>query len=129
MESAVEEFLRMIAPVQGIARKVTRDIECFGQQFAAGDRTMLLWASANRDVTVFPNADDLVLDRAPNRHIAFGVGMHRCIGAPLGRLQSRVVLEEILHRMPEYSIPDRGAIVWGASSTRGIINLPIVWPR
>lgn len=128
MESAVEEFLRMIAPVQGIARKVTRDTECFGQRFAAGDRTMLLWASANRDATVFPDADSLVLDRSPNRHIAFGVGMHRCIGAPLGRLQSRVVLEEILRRMPDYSIPDRDAIVWGASSTRGIINLPIVWP-
>ncbi len=128
MESAVEEFLRMIAPVQGIARKVTRDTECFGQQFATGDRTMLLWASANRDASVFPDADSLVLDRAPNRHIAFGVGMHRCIGAPLGRLQSRVVLEEILRRLPEYSIPDRDAIVWGASSTRGIIHLPIVWP-
>ena len=129
MELAVEEFLRMIAPVQGIARKVTRDAECFGQRFVAGDRTMLLWASANRDAAAFPDADSLVLDRAPNRHVAFGVGMHRCIGAPLGRLQSRVVLEEILRRLPGYSIPDRGAIVWGASSTRGIINLPIVWPR
>ncbi len=128
MEGAVEEFLRLISPVQGIARKVTRDAERFGTQFTAGDRTMLLWASANRDAAVFADADDLVVDRAPNRHVAFGAGIHRCIGAPLGRLQTRVLLEEILARMPDYSIPDRDAIVWGASSTRGIISLPVVWP-
>ena len=128
MASAVEEFLRMIAPVQGIARKVVRPAECFGHAFETDDRVLLLWASANRDADEFPDADRLVLDRSPNRHIAFGVGVHRCVGAPLGRLQTRVMLEELLRRLPDYSIPDRDAIVWGASSTRGIITLPIVWP-
>jgi cytochrome P450 len=127
-EPAVEEFLRMLAPVQGIARKVTEATECFGQRFAEGDRVLLLFASGCRDADEFDAPEELRLDREPNRHMAFGVGIHRCVGAPLGRLQSRVVLEELLRRIPDYSIPDRDAIVWGASSTRGIIRLPIVWP-
>ena len=126
-EPAVEEFLRLLAPVQGLARKVVQPVECFGQRFEPGDRLMLLYASACRDEDEFVEADQMILDRSPNRHVAFGVGVHRCVGAPLGRLQTRVLLEEVLRRMPNYSIPDRDAIVWGASSTRGIISLPIVW--
>lgn len=126
MESAVEEFLRLVAPVQGTARKVTRDVERYGATFAAGDRVLLLWASACRDASEFTDPDTLRIDRTPNRHAAFGVGVHRCVGAPLGRLQTRVVLEEILRRLPDYRV-DRDRVVWGAASTRGILRLPATW--
>lgn len=126
MEPAVEEFLRLVAPVQGTGRKVTADVDRFGEHFTADERVLLLWASACRDAGEFPDPDALVIDRAPNRHVAFGIGLHRCVGAPLGRLQTRVVLEEVLRVLPDYRV-DRGGIVWGAASTRGILRLPITW--
>lgn len=124
---ATEEFLRLISPVQALARKVCRSAERWGQYFDQGDRVMLLWASANRDADEFANPDDLVLDRFPNRHVAFGVGIHRCVGAPLGRMQFKVCMQELLRRIPGYTVPDRDAIEWGVASTRGIKVLPIVW--
>ena len=127
LELATEEFLRLISPVQMLARKVARPAECLGQQFAPDDRVMLVWASANRDQEIFDRPDELVLDRFPNRHVAFGVGIHRCVGAPLGRTQFRVCVGELLRRIPNYSIPDRASVAWGLSSTRGINRLPIEW--
>lgn len=126
MEPAVEEFLRLVAPVQGTARKVRGDASRFGTTFDEGDRVLLLWASACRDANEFPHPDELVLDRTPNRHVAFGIGVHRCVGAPLGRLQTRVVLEEVLRRLPDLRV-EREGIVWGAASTRGILQLPCRW--
>jgi cytochrome P450 len=126
LEPAVEEFLRLVAPVQGTARKVTAPIDRYGAHFAEGDRVMLLWASACRDASVFTDPDELVIDRTPNRHVAFGIGVHRCVGAPLGRLQTRVALDEVLRRMPDYRVVHEG-VVWGAASTRGILRLPVTW--
>ena len=107
---AVEEFLRFEAPVQGLARTVTKDCELGGEQLKAGDKVWMLWASANRDEAEFPDPDSVVLDRTANRHFAFGVGIHRCLGAQLGRLMGRVALEQILRRLPDYEVPPRSEV-------------------
>jgi cytochrome P450 len=102
--AAVEELLRVQSPVQGLARTVSRDTVLGGQQLCPGDKVWVLWGSANRDPAEFDHPDDVILDRSPNRHVAFGVGAHRCLGLHLGRMETRVVLEEVLRRMPDYEV-------------------------
>jgi cytochrome P450 len=123
---AVEELLRHQSPVQGLARTVTRDTVLGGQQLCAGDKVWVLWGSANRDEKEFPDAETVDLDRNPNRHVAFGVGAHRCLGLHLGRLETRVVLEEVLRRMPGYEIgPDAEAnIIEDCSVVYTLTSLP-----
>ncbi len=109
--AAVEEFLRYDAPVQGFARTVTRDVEICGQPIPAGDTVFMLWASANRDEAAFgADAGDLVLDRTPNRHMTFGVGAHRCLGAPLARVELRIVLEQVFARLPDFRVDLDGVV-------------------
>ncbi len=108
---AVDEFLRWEAPVQGFARTVARDVEIGDRLIPAGETVFMLWGSANRDPAVFDRPGDVVLDRSPNRHLAFGVGGHRCLGAHLARVEMRVVLEEALRRLGDYSI-DHAGIRW-----------------
>ncbi|OBG88797.1 hypothetical protein A5699_16075 [Mycobacterium sp. E802] len=105
---ACEEFLRYYSPAQATARTVSGDVTVGGTTFRRGDRILLPWASANRDEAVFERPDDFVVDRKPNRHIAFGHGIHRCVGAPLARLEFIVVVGEVLRRMPDYRV-DRTA--------------------
>jgi cytochrome P450 len=93
---AVDELLRLETPVQAVPRWATEDATVVGQPVRAGDKLMLLLASANRDPEQFPEPDVCILDRHPNRHLAFGYGIHRCIGADLARLELRVVCEELL---------------------------------
>lgn len=116
---AIEEFLRLYAPVQGFARTVTRDCDLGGQSLAAGDTLFMLWASANRDEKVFDRAADFVIDRSPNRHMTFGIGPHRCLGSNLARAELRIVLEEFLRRIPDYELMDDELV---APSTIGIVN-------
>lgn len=104
MRPAVEEFLRFYTPAQATGRNVTCDAEVGGRRFEGGDRLLLSWASANRDPQEFPDPDKIVLDRRPNRHAAFGMGIHRCVGAHLGRLEARVMLTQVLQRLPDYRI-------------------------
>jgi cytochrome P450 len=101
---AVEEFLRYEAPQFALARVATRDVEIGGQVIPAGDRVLLVWASGNRDEESFPDADDIVLDRFPNRHMTFGLGAHRCLGSTLARRQIVVALGAVLDRLPDYAI-------------------------
>ena len=114
LPAAVDEFLRFEAPVQGFARTVTRDIRIGGCPIAAGETVFLLWGSANRDPEAFDRPDEMVLDRRPNRHLTFGVGGHRCLGAHLARVEMRVVLEETLARLGDYTIR-RDEVAWPAS--------------
>ncbi len=104
MRSAIEEFLRYEAPVTGLARTVSKDCEVDGQTIRKGEKVLMLWASANRDEEEFPSPDEVILDRHPNRHVAFGVGIHRCLGSNFGRLEFQIALEEVLRRMPDYTI-------------------------
>jgi cytochrome P450 len=117
--TAIEEFLRYDAPVQGFARSVTADSIIGGEAIPAGDTVFMLWASANRDEKVFgQNADDLVIDRTPNRHMTFGIGAHRCLGSSLARIELRTVLDRVLDRIPDFRV-DLGGVV--EAETIGIV--------
>ena len=85
LDEACEEFLRFYSPAQAGARTVRTEVTLGGVELRRGDRVLLAWASANRDETVFEDPDTFLMDRSPNRHVAFGVGIHRCVGAPLAR--------------------------------------------
>jgi cytochrome P450 len=104
LATAVEEFLRFRSPVQGLARTVKRDTVMRGTKLEVGDRVVLLFASGSRDEDQFENADQCVIDRQPNRHLAFGTGIHRCVGADLARLEIRVALEELLARTDSFRL-------------------------
>ncbi|MBF4480238.1 Cytochrome P450 [Rhodococcus rhodochrous J3] len=101
---AVEEFLRVFSPTQALARTVTRDVEFRGHRFHTGDRVLLSWASANRDADAFDDPDSVDIDRWPNRHTSFGMGVHRCAGSHLARALAVEMLGRILGRMPDYEI-------------------------
>ena len=101
LPTAVEEFLRYTSPVTHIMRTATRDIEMHGREVKDGDRVIIWNASANRDETVFPDADRFDITRTPNDHLALGHGEHFCLGANLARLELRVIVEEVLNRLPD----------------------------
>jgi len=104
VRGAVEELLRYEAPVQFIGRTATSDFDLHGGTIPAGGRVVLIYASANRDERKFANPDALDFDRAPGRHLAFGEGIHHCIGAPLARLEGRIGLEVLLQGIPDYEV-------------------------
>ena len=103
--NAIEEFLRLSAPVQGLARTLTRDVALAGKALAQGRKVLLLYASANRDEREFgPDAASCDVGRRIRRHLSFSYGPHHCIGAAAARLQARVVLEEVLARCPHFAV-------------------------
>ena len=105
MKGALEEFLRLTTPVQGLARTATRDVEIEGTTIPAGRRALLLYGSANRDPREFgPGAETLDITRRIRRHMTFGYGPHHCIGAAAARLQARIAIEELLSRCPEFAV-------------------------
>lgn len=102
---AVEELLRLSSPVQGLARTTTREVELRGRRIPSGARVLLLYAAANRDPREFgSDADELDVERAPRRILAFGHGAHHCLGAAAARLAGRVVLEELLAAHPDFAV-------------------------
>ena len=97
--NAVQECIRYVTPLAHMRRTATADAELFGQQIKAGEKLILWYISANRDETVFENADKLIVDRDnARRHLSFGYGVHRCVGARLAELQLRILLEEMHER-------------------------------
>lgn len=102
--SASEEFLRYFSPVQLLARTATKDVEIGGQQIHAGERVAVCWAAANHDEGTFERPEEIVLDRFPNRHAAFGLGAHRCLGSTFARVEIEIMLGEVLRRMPDYEL-------------------------
>ena len=123
--SATEEFLRHFTPAQGGGRTVTQDCEVEGFEFAAGDRMFLSYAMCNHDPASFPDPDEIVLDRFPNPHAAFGLGVHRCIGSNLARLDFKYMLREALRRMPDYRIDHAGKEQYESIGTiNGYKHLP-----
>ncbi len=117
---AVEELLRMTSPVQGLSRTVTRDVRIGGTEVPAGHKVHLLYGAANRDPREFgPTAGDLDVTRRIARMLTFGGGPHHCLGAAAARLQGRVVLEELLARLPHFAVDaDAGRYARGAFTRR-----------
>ena len=128
--AAIEELLRFDAPFQWFTRVTTRDVVIHETLVPAGERIVLIWASANRDERRWENADRLVLDRAPQRHLSFSEGIHHCLGAPIARMEMRLLLEELLPRLVDYELA--GKVERRITpSERTIVRLParVVWTR
>jgi cytochrome P450 len=98
---------------------VTRDHTYRGEQLREGDRILMLYQSANRDADAFSRPDDVILDRDPNPHLAFGIGTHYCLGANLARLEVKTVFQELFRRLPDIRVAD------GARRSRGESSLVI----
>lgn len=107
--AAVEEALRYYAPFQATIRRATKDLELRGQKIAKDDRILVLLASANRDEDVFENPKEFRLDRGSNKHLAFGFGIHSCVGAPLARLEGGIALNMLLPKIRSVAILDDNA--------------------
>ena len=123
MPTAVEELLRAYSPVT-MAREVTEDIEYAGCPMKAGDKVLMNFPAANRDPEVFEHPDEVQLDRAHNRHVAFGSGIHRCAGSNLARMELQVALEEWLARIPDFSLAEGAEVTWAGGQVRGPRILP-----
>ena len=108
LESATEEFLRVYPPARTHARTVARDTEFGGCAMHVGDRVLLSEISANRDDAAFPDAEDFVIDRFPNRHVSFGVGIHRCPGSHLARLEFKTMIRRVMDRLPGFVLDEAG---------------------
>jgi cytochrome P450 len=128
IDTAVEELLRAYAPVT-MARLVTKDFDFHGHRFKENDWVLLPFPAANRDPSVFDRPDHVDLGRAAYRHAAFGLGMHRCLGAHLATMELRVALEEWLTRYPDFELADPTAVTWSVGQIRGPRTLPVkVYP-
>ena len=125
LDGATEEFLRYFSVNETLTRTVARDTELGGQHLGRGDHLMLSWLSANRDGSVFDRPDEVVLDRATNPHLAFGVGPHRCIGMHMARVMFKVLMGEVLTRIPDYRV-DRDATRFyaGNPELNGVVTMP-----
>ena len=122
IETAVEEFLRLFAPVLP-GRRLTRDVDIRGVQMHKDDRVMLLMGSANRDADEFVDPQRVDFLRSPNRHIAFGAGAHRCLGAWLARAELRVSIQEWLKRFPNYRIKEGTTVTRHLGPVRGVTEM------
>jgi cytochrome P450 len=120
---AVDEFVRYSSPVAHIGRTAMADTEIEGCPVPRGSRLLLSFGSANRDDRVFPRADEVLVDRHPNKHVGFGIGPHRCIGSHLAKLQIKVALQELLAIMPPFRVHDHGQTHWVGSESRMIDRL------
>jgi cytochrome P450 len=116
--AAVEEFLRAYAPIT-IGRVATRPAEIAGCPVAPGERVLVPWGAANRDPSAFEDPDEVLIDRKRNPHLAFGLGIHRCLGSGLARMEIRVALEEWLKRIPEFTLDPAKPVRWTGGNVRG----------
>jgi cytochrome P450 len=123
---AIEELLRAYAPVT-MAREVAHDTEFRGCPMRKGDPLLLPFPSANRDPAVFDRAGEVIIDRVENRHLAFGVGIHRCLGSNLARLEVQVAVQRFVERMGPFRLADASAVRWAKGQVRGPRVLPIAF--
>ncbi|MFG2007224.1 cytochrome P450 [Spirillospora sp. NPDC048911] len=131
LPGAIEELLRFVplGSDTGMPRVATRDIELGGVLICEGDTVLVARAAANRDERVFPDGETLVLDRAENPHLAFGHGIHHCLGAHLARLELQVALGALLARFPtlRVAVPEPELRWKQGLSVRGLHRLPVTW--
>ncbi|BBU22253.1 cytochrome P450 [Mycobacterium xenopi] len=126
--TAVDEFLRYFSVNQQLSRTVTRDVVLGGQRLRRNDRVIISWLAANHDEHEFDRPDEIVLDRSPNRHVAFGLGPHRCIGSHLARVMFEVMVKAVLERIPDYQVDPGGVQEYlGNPSMTGLGKLPVTF--
>jgi cytochrome P450 len=125
IDTAIEEFLRAYAPVT-MAREVVEDTELGGCPMRKGQMVMLSFPAANRDPQKFADASAVRIDRAENPHVAFGLGIHRCIGSNLARMEMRIALQEWLKRIPDFTLDRTRSMTWSEGAVRGPRLLPIL---
>lgn len=123
--TAIEEFLRAYAPVN-VARRVAKDTTIDGMELKAGESVMMSFPIACRDPEKFDRPDEVIIDREVNRHIAFGVGIHRCLGSNLARLEMEVALTTWLRRIPDFELTAGKKVRWAEGQIRGPKEIPIV---
>jgi cytochrome P450 len=128
IRNAIEELLRYEAPSPVQARYVTRDVEHYGQVVPEGSVMVVLNGSANRDERKFPDSDRFDIHRRIVHHLAFGFGVHFCMGAALARLEGRVALDEVLNRFPSWEVDWDNAVQAHTSTVRGWEKLPVLVP-
>jgi len=124
--TAVEEFLRAFSPVT-MAREVMKDTTISGCPVKSNNMVLLSFPAANRDPAMFPDADKVIIDRKENRHAAFGLGIHRCIGSNLARMEIKVALEEWLKRIPDFRLDPAATVTWSEGTVRGPRRLPVLF--
>ena len=124
MPTAIEEFLRFYAPVT-MGRMVKEDFDFNGCPMKKDDWVLLGFPAANRDPAAFKDADKFIIDREENRHVAFGLGIHRCAGSNLARLELRIAIEEFIKRYPKFELANPEGVTWAPGQVRGPRNLPV----
>ncbi len=127
-QTASEEVLRYYAPVS-MARQVVKDVEVTGCPMRAGEQTLVNFPAANHDPEAFENPEDFQIDRLRNRHVAFGMGIHRCVGSNLARLELLVGLQEWIKAFPNYSLDPAKKTLWANGQVRGPRNIPVLLHR
>ncbi len=126
LRTAIEEVLRYRSPVQALPNRVaTVDTELRGQKIRRGQQVVFWIGSANRDESVFADAQSFVVDRTPNPHLAFGAGVHFCLGAPLARLEAKIALTRLLERCPHLEVIDSGVVLSASPIVYGPKKLPV----
>ena len=126
IDMAIEELLRAYSPVT-MARYVAEDVDYNGCPMKEGDRLLMNFPAANRDPRKFENPDQVILDRENNPHIAFGVGIHRCAGSNLARMEMKVSIQEFLKRIPDFKLEDPDAVTWAGGQVRGPRKMGLVF--
>lgn len=126
--TAIEEFLRAYGPVT-MAREVIGETEIGGRTVCPGEKVLLTFPAANRDPDRFADPDEVMIDRQQNRHIAFGVGIHRCLGSNLARMELQVAVERWLDRIPDFELAPGAEVTWTGGQVRGPRTVPVVFPR
>ncbi|MBR0694543.1 cytochrome P450 [Bradyrhizobium lablabi] len=126
--TAIEEFLRAYSPVT-MAREVMKEATISGCPVKPGNMVLLSFPAANRDPAVFSDADKVVIDRKENRHAAFGLGIHRCVGSNLARMEMTVAIEEWLKRIPNFRLDPAGKVTWSEGTVRGPRQLPMLFGK
>lgn len=125
IDASIDELLRFISPVPALARSAAEDVMVGGQLLRAHDRVLLHWMAANHDPERFPDPDEVVLGRPAVGHLGFGFGIHRCLGQHVARLELRVLLEEVLTRLPDYRLSSDSGAQRRGGVTRVVSALPV----
>jgi len=124
--TAIDEFLRYYSPAS-VGRLIKHDVTVCGVPMKAGQYLMLMAPIANRDPRIFPYPDTFIADRSPNKHLGLGAAVHRCLGAHVLRVESKIVLEEFLTRIPEFELDRTKQPRWTSGQLGGMGSVPIVF--